>query len=90
MMIVKNNPIVPKHYTKGGMDILDFMKIKMSKEEVVGFLRGNVLKYTFRYKDKGGIEDLKKAQWYLTELIEWEEKQFPKIKPIKYGLGVNI
>jgi hypothetical protein len=36
----------------------------------LGYLEGNVIKYVTRYKNKGGIEDLKKAQHYLTKLIE--------------------
>ena len=33
------------------------------------FCAGNVIKYTYRYKEKNGLEDLKKAQWYLNKLI---------------------
>jgi len=36
----------------------------------LGYLEGNVIKYVTRYKNKGGIEDLRKAQHYLTKLIE--------------------
>ena len=36
----------------------------------MGYLEGNVVKYVSRWKDKGGVEDLKKAQHYLTKLIE--------------------
>jgi len=36
----------------------------------LGYLEGNVVKYVSRWKDKGGLEDLKKAQHYLTKLIE--------------------
>ena len=36
----------------------------------LGFLEGNVVKYVTRYKDKNGVEDLKKAQHYLQKLIE--------------------
>lgn len=36
----------------------------------LGYLEGNVVKYVSRWKDKGGIEDLKKAMHYLTKLIE--------------------
>lgn len=36
----------------------------------LGFNEGNIIKYVWRYKDKNGIEDLKKAQWYLTDLIK--------------------
>jgi hypothetical protein len=36
----------------------------------LGYLEGNVIKYVTRYKNKGGIEDLRKAQHYLAKLIE--------------------
>lgn len=37
-------------------------------------MRGSVLKYMIRYRDKGGVEDLKKARHYLDKLIEVEEE----------------
>ena len=40
----------------------------------VGFVEGNIMKYVFRWKDKGGIEDLIKAKDYLTTLIETEQR----------------
>jgi hypothetical protein len=40
----------------------------------LGYLEGNVVKYVSRWKDKGGVEDLKKAQHYLQKLIEVTEK----------------
>ena len=36
----------------------------------LGYLEGNIVKYITRWKDKGGVEDLKKAQHYLQKLIE--------------------
>jgi len=36
----------------------------------LGYLEGNIIKYVTRHKEKGGIEDLKKAQHYLQKLIE--------------------
>jgi hypothetical protein len=36
----------------------------------MNFLEGNIIKYVSRYKTKNGIEDLKKAQWYLNKLIK--------------------
>ena len=36
----------------------------------LGYLEGNVVKYVSRWREKGGLEDLKKAQHYLTKLIE--------------------
>jgi len=40
----------------------------------LGYLEGNVVKYVSRWKDKGGVQDLKKAQHYLQKLIEVTEK----------------
>jgi hypothetical protein len=63
----------PKHYHKGGIDVIGFAKLHFPKEQVKGFLRINALKYLDRYEDKGGIDDLKKCQFYLNELIGMEE-----------------
>lgn len=62
------------HYTNQGIEPIDLMRKNFSKEEFAGFLQGNVLKYMLRYKDKNGVEDLKKAKTYLTWLIKEEEK----------------
>lgn len=62
------------HYKNQGIEPIDLMRENFSKEEFTGFLQGNVLKYMLRYKDKNGVEDLKKAKTYLTWLIKEEEK----------------
>lgn len=62
------------HYKNQGIEPIDLMRKNFSKEEFAGFLQGNVLKYMLRYKDKNGVEDLKKAMTYLKWLIEEEEK----------------
>ena len=36
----------------------------------MSFIEGNIIKYVTRYKDKSGIQDLRKARWYLDKLIE--------------------
>ena len=41
---------------------------------MLNYLEGNIIKYITRYKDKGGVLDLRKAEWYLTRLIKQEEK----------------
>jgi len=38
-------------------------------DEFLGYLRGNSIKYLWRYRQKNGAEDLRKAQWYLNRLI---------------------
>lgn len=47
----------------------------MTDEAFKGYCKGNIEKYIWRYTDKGGIEDLKKAQWYLARLIQEEEQK---------------
>ena len=54
----------PHYYTKG-IDCIDYIT---SKD--MSFLEGNVVKYITRHRMKNGLEDLMKAQWYLTRLIE--------------------
>lgn len=67
--------IKPDYYHKGGIDVISFAKTKLTDEEMRGFYRMNVLKYISRYRDKNGVEDLKKARGYLDNLIELEEIQ---------------
>ncbi len=62
----------PSHYTTGGIECIDAMQAMLSREEFIGYLRGNIFKYQWRYQHKNGIEDLKKAQWYANRLIELE------------------
>lgn len=69
-----DNVNYPKHYTTGKYECIDVLEDWMTYQEFKGFLKGNVLKYIHRYKYKNGLEDLKKAQWYLNKLIETSEK----------------
>ena len=61
----------PNHYTKGEVECIDALKASMSNEAFRGFCKGNVIKYIWRYETKGaGLQDLKKAQVYLSWLID--------------------
>lgn len=66
----------PKHYkAKNGMEVIDV--IEAFTENLKGYEAthtGNVIKYICRWKEKNGLEDLRKAQWYLNRLIENIEK----------------
>lgn len=66
---MKDN-INPSHYKQGKIEAIDALEAAMSPEQFEGYLKGNILKYCWRYENKGGVEDLKKAQWYLSKLIE--------------------
>jgi hypothetical protein len=59
----------PQHYTHGGIETIDYLQAKMTQEQFEGYLVGNILKYVSRYPHKNGIEDLRKAQWYLNKLL---------------------
>jgi hypothetical protein len=61
--------INPTHY-KGTIECIDAIESTMTKEAFRGYLKGNVLKYMWRYEKKNGVEDLQKADWYLKRLIE--------------------
>ena len=66
----------PKHYCKGGLECIDVIKAAVSNlSGFEGYTIGNVLKYCWRWKSKGGIEDLRKAQKYLEFLIDTNLKQ---------------
>ena len=61
----------PPHYNKHGVECIDAIQASMTEEEFKGYLKGNNLKYLWRYNYKGKpLEDLQKAKWYLDKLIE--------------------
>lgn len=64
----------PLHYTQGGIETIDYIEAKLSDEEFGGYCRGNILKYISRAPDKNGLEDLRKARWYLDRLIRFHER----------------
>lgn len=59
----------PSHYCQGGIECIDCIKAALG-ENFMGFLIGNVIKYAYRYRNKNGLEDLKKARWYLERAIK--------------------
>jgi len=58
----------PSHYTKG-IETYDYIN-----SWNMSFTQGNIIKYVTRYQHKNGVEDLKKARWYLDKLIKETEK----------------
>lgn len=64
----------PAHYTKGNVECIDAIESAVvNLTGVEAFLTGQVIKYSYRWKDKGGAEDLRKAGWYLNRLINFVE-----------------
>ena len=66
----------PSHYTQGGIECIDALKAAtVSKTGIEAVCTANAIKYLWRYEKKNGIEDVKKARWYIDRLIkELEEK----------------
>ena len=59
----------PSHYNMLDIEAIDLIELSMTKEEFLGYLKGNVLKYIIRYRHKGKAkEDLSKGEWYLKKL----------------------
>jgi hypothetical protein len=62
----------PPHYNNGSVECIEAIEAMLSKDEYIGYLRGNALKYMwrFRYKSKP-FEDLRKARWYEERLMKF-------------------
>ena len=60
----------PPHYTQGGIECIDAIKAAtVGKTGIEAVCVANVVKYLWRYEEKNGLEDVKKARWYLKRLI---------------------
>ncbi len=62
----------PMHYAAGSVECIDAIEAQLTPEEFRGYLKGNIAKYLWRERKKGGKESLKKAKWYLNKLIDLE------------------
>ena len=59
----------PSHYTQGGIECIDAIRASMTADGFCDYCKGNIIKYIWRWRDKGGVEDLRKASVYLDWLI---------------------
>ena len=66
-----NNPM---HYNTSEIECIDAIEAMLG-DEFPAYLQGNITKYLWRYQNKNGVEDLKKAQWYLNKLINQYEME---------------
>jgi hypothetical protein len=66
----------PPHYMAGGIETWDYIKAKLTIDELRGYLKGNILKYLsrarFKHDDDGKVDSLK-AKWYMDRLAETYE-----------------
>ncbi len=62
-----NNPV---HYNHSNIECIEAIEAMLTHEEFIGYLRGNSLKYRWRFRYKNGVQDLDKADWYENKLKE--------------------
>ena len=64
----------PSHYTKGKIECIDAIESAVTGlDGIDAMCTGNAIKYLFRWRWKNGVEDLKKARWYIDRMIKAEE-----------------
>ncbi len=70
MMTSRSDPVNPSHYKQGSVECID--ALAAATHDLQGLdavCTANAIKYLWRWKQKNGVEDLKKAQWYIDRLI---------------------
>ena len=72
--VVEDKVNHPSHYNESGIECIDAIEA-ITGEGFEYYLQGNIMKYLWRYRYKGGVEDLKKAQWYLNRMVEHLDKE---------------
>ena len=63
----------PSHYETGKFESIDVMVETQGVEAVQDFCICNAFKYIYRHKFKNGVEDIRKAKWYIDKYLELEE-----------------
>lgn len=78
----------PGHYTAGGIECIDALKAAVTGlEGIEAVCTANAIKYLWRWRRKNGVEDLRKAIWYIEKLIR--EVQNPNVVFSDEGLGYD-
>lgn len=70
-MQAKDNVNHPSHYTQGSIECIDAIKAAtVGLTGIEAVCTGNAIKYLWRWKFKNGVEDIRKAIWYLERLLK--------------------
>mgnify|MGYP000980135047 CR=1 FL=1 len=73
------------HYSSLAIEPIQFIETNN-----LGYHEGNVVKYISRWRNKNGLEDLKKAKWYIERLIEVQSTVEEKCQPLVYSKGNEV
>ena len=72
---IHDNVNSPSHYCTGNFECIDVMLEVFGVDAVQHFCQCNAFKYLYRTNRKNGLEDMKKAKWYINKYIELEESK---------------
>ena len=63
----------PQHYggSENPYETIKVLEAWMTRDEMIGFCKGNALKYLSRHREKGGLSDLEKSAWYSRYMVEY-------------------
>ena len=87
-MITRTKQVGGRHYKTMSIQPWDAMRAWMTPAEYAGYLRGNAIKYLARAPQKGGMQDIAKAQHYLEELQDFYNTKPWEQHDNKYSAGV--
>ena len=73
-LMTDDNVHSPRHYNQAEIECIEAIEAA-TDGGFEFYLQGNIIKYIWRYRYKNGVEDLKKAKWYLDKLIKEKENQ---------------
>jgi hypothetical protein len=60
----------PPHYNAGDIECIDAIHAALGREGFIAYCQGNAIKYLWRHEHKGGVEDWRKADWYINRAIK--------------------
>jgi len=81
----------PAHYTQGRVECIDAMEAAtVNKPNDEAIWVSNIIKYIWRYEDKGGIEDVEKAAWYINRLIKKLREKSMQYQLVGTDKGVGL
>lgn len=73
----------PSHYNTGNIEVIEYIRDKLTPEQYVGYCMGNVLKYCSRWQHKDGLQDLEKAYVYLGWAIDKLKSEDLNVEDVK-------
>jgi len=78
-----SNDVNPEHYKQGEIECIDAISAAtIQKSGIEAICVANVIKYLWRYENKGGLTDVQKSRWYIDKLIDAMKAQ-PVYAPLE-------